>query len=99
MDPLPFDQVDYSGKYNDHRNSPVEVEVWAGERHQGYMRRVGITPPGYPDYATYGKSPFTLGDPTYVLDKGFFWPSQEWRLFYQEHGQTPGQRLTSDDSA
>ena len=60
----------------------------------GYMIRTGITPPGYPMFAVYGKRPFSIGDPTYVFEAGHFWPSYEWRRYYYQTGKTPGECKT-----
>ena len=59
----------------------------------GSMWRTGITPPRYPAFAVYGKQPFEIGDPTYVFECGYFWPSREWLQYYHETGRTPGAQI------
>jgi len=62
------------------------------------MTRVGITAPHYPMHPTYGKVPFSLGDPVYVFEAGFFWPSRDWHEYYRNHRITPIQAAVARQS-
>lgn len=94
MEPLLIKRLTMSDEYK--KTSPQVGAYHAdGSGFWGYMKRVGITPPHYPEFATYGRHPFQVGqeEPVYVYEAGRFWLAKEWREFYRAHGRTPVQEI------
>ena len=91
-------EVKKSSEPDEYKKSSVWIPIISedGKRQLGIMQRCGITPPFYPERATYyQRNEANNIETIYVYDGGYFWKAYEWRQYWREHNASPAEALTA----
>lgn len=83
---------------DEYMKSQISIDIIRGDGKWARMLRCGITPPNYPEYATYYEyhPSLEIGE-IFVYEGGYFWSTEHWREYYREYGRTPYQDMEKGD--